>query len=112
MIPNAARKERTNLSAAAGTAYSVEVYDVSTNRTFILTDLIYSTSDTGEGVILYDGASAATPTAGTEKMKLNGNPWILTDIQNGPEFSIGVTAAIIGNRALPTYSVWCGGFER
>lgn len=112
MIQKASRKERANMSIAAGTAYSVNVYSVSTNRTFILTDLVFETNDSGEGVIIYDGASAATPTSGTEKLKFYSNPVQLTDIQNGPEFGTGVTASLVGNRALPTFALWCGGFER
>lgn len=112
MIPRISRKERANMSVAAGTAYSVNVYSITTSRTFILTDLLFETNDGGEGVIIYDGASAATPTAGTEKLKFYSNPVRLTDIQNGPEFTTGVAAAMVGNRALPTFSVWVGGFER
>jgi len=37
-------KSRTNMSAAAGTAYSVPVYTVTSGRTFILTDLIVNSN--------------------------------------------------------------------
>ena len=110
MIPKASRKDRNLLTAAAGTAYSQQVYTVSSNRTFIMTGLHFSTNDSGEGLKIYDGASAATPTAGTEKLIIHGNPYTMTDIE--VEFSTGVAASLIGNRALPTYSLTVWGFER
>ncbi len=110
MIPKASRKDKILLTAAAGTAYSQQVYAVSTNRTFIMTGLHFSTSDSGEGIKIYDGASASVSTAGTEKLVMQGNPYTVTDLDI--EFSTGVSASLIGNRALPTYSVTVWGFER
>jgi len=112
-IVKASRKSRVNMSAAAGTGYSVTVYSVTSNRTFILTDLMFETNDSGEGLKLLDNAgSVASPTAGTEKIVFYSNPVRITDIQNGPEFENNVGAVLIGNRALPTYTVFVGGFER
>lgn len=109
-ITKASRKDKILLTAAAGTAYSQQIYAISTNRTLILTGLHFSTSDPGEGLKIYDGASAATPTAGTEKLVISGNPYTITDLDI--EFSTGVSASLIGNRALPTYSVTMWGYER
>lgn len=110
MITSASRKDKILLTAAAGTAYSQQVYAVSSNRTFILKGLHFSTNDSGEGIKIYDGASAATPTAGTEKLVLQGNPYTLTDLDI--EFNTGVSASLIGNRALMTYAVTIWGAER
>ena len=112
MIPRISRKFRANLSISAGTAYTVPSYEVTSNRTFILTDVIFSTNDPGEGVTIYDSASQATPTAAQTKMILYGNPHSITNIQNGPEFEVAVGGALIGNRALMTYALAVGGYER
>lgn len=113
MIAKTARKERMNMSAAAGTAYSVPVYSVSSGRSFILTDIIIEALDSGEGYTIFDGASAASPTAGTEKLRFIGNPVHVTDIENGPEFSTGVTIrSDSGIRACSANVCWVGGFER
>lgn len=113
MIPKASRKERLLPSAAAGTAYSVTVYQVSTNRTFILTDLLIETTDQGTPYTIFDGLSAAAPTAGQEKMKFYSVPVRLTDIQNGPEFSTGLSIrSDSGLQACSAYVCWVGGYER
>lgn len=121
-ITKASRKERTNLSASAGTGYTIPALTVTSGRTFIMTDLVFSTNfwsytlrcvnDGGEGVRIYDSASQATPTAAQMKLMLNGNPHIITDMQNGPEFAVAVGAELVGNRALPTYAIFVGGYER
>ena len=106
------RVDRTNMSAADGTGYSIPVYTVTTGRTFTLTDLIVRSHEDLEEVRIYDGASAASPTASTTKMVVDA-PSILTDIQNGPEFATGLTAqSTHPNTALVTYAVWCAGVER
>lgn len=100
------------MSGAAGTAYTIPAYTVSSNRTFILTDIMFETNDSGEGVKIMDTGSQATPTAGQEKMVFYSNPVRVTDIQNGPEFDTAISGVLIGNRALPTYSLFVGGYER
>ena len=110
IILKASRKDKILLTAAAGTAYSQQIYAVSSNRTFILTGLHFSTSESGEGLTIYDGASATTPTASTAKLEIYGNPYTITDLDI--EFSTGVAAAIIGERALPVRSVTIWGYER
>lgn len=115
MIPKASRKERTNMTAAAS-GETIVVYTVSSNRTFILTDLMFSHPDSGIGLELYDSIVAtATPTAATSKMRIYGNPVQLTDIQNGLEFERGVSARTqdpSDDFPLLTYSIWIGGYER
>lgn len=109
----ASRKERMNMSAAAGTAYSVEVLQVTSGRSFILTDLLIEGSDSGEGYTLADGLSYAAVTSGTEKMKFYSNPVRLTDICNGPEFHNGVSIrSDSGLHAASAFVCWVGGFER
>lgn len=116
MITKASRKERVNMTAAGAANESIVVYTVSSNRTFILTDLVFSHSDTGMGLVLYDSIVAtATFTAGTQKLKHFGNPVVITDLQNGPEFERGVSAQMVdpgSTTALPTYGIFIGGFER
>ena len=113
MIVKASRKERMNLSVAAGTAYSVTVYTVSSNRSFILTDLVIESSDSGIGYTIFDGLSAATPTSGTEKLRFYSTPVRLTDIQNGAEFSTGLSIrSDSGLQACSANVCWIGGYER
>jgi hypothetical protein len=48
-------------------------------------------------------------------MFFTGNPVMLTNIQNGPEFRSAVSAVMYdpaSATALPTYAVWIGGYER
>ncbi len=112
MIPKANRKELANQSAAVGTGYSVSVYQVSTGRTFIMTDIRIESKQNGEGFIIYDGLSAASPTAGTEKLKVFSNPMQMTDIRNGLEFHTGVSIASTDpNHAAGTYVCWVSGYE-
>lgn len=106
MIATASRKERLNMSAAGGTGYSIPAYTVSTNRTFVLTDVMFETNDGGEGLKLMDTASQATPTAGQEKIVFYSNPVRITNMTNGPEFGTAVSGVLVGNRALPTYSLY------
>ena len=110
IILKASRKDKILLTAAAGTAYSQQIYAVSSNRTFILTGLHFSTSESGEGLTIYDGASATTPTASTAKLEIYGNPYTMSDLD--VEFSTGISASLIGERALPVRSVTIWGYER
>lgn len=41
-----------------------------------------------------------------------GGPLVVTDIQNGPEFSTCVSAGNIGTLVIPTYGLWIGGIYR
>lgn len=115
MIPKASRKERCNMTGAAS-AETIVVYTVSSNRTFILTDLVFSHPDPGIGLEVYDSIVAtATMTAATTKMRIYGNPVRLTDIQNGPEFERGVSVKTqdpSDDYPVLTYSCWIGGYER
>lgn len=112
MVEKGRRVERTNMSAAAGTGYSIPVYTVSTGRTFVLTDLIARTTEAQLTIRLYDGGSQATPTAATTKLVVDA-PFVATNIQNGPEFSTGLAAqSTHPNAALLTYAVWAGGIEK
>lgn len=115
MITKASRKDRVNMTAAA-TSETIVVYTVSSNRTFILTDLVFTHTDTGMGLKVYDSIVAtASQTAGTQKLFYVGNPLVLTNLQNGPEFERGVSAMLDDTAAatgLPIYSVFVGGFER
>lgn len=115
MITKASRKERVNMTAAA-TSETIVVYTVSSNRTFILTDLVFTHVDTGMGLKIYDSIVAtASMTAGTQKIFHVGNPVVITNLQNGPEFSLGVSALLddaAASTGLPAYSVFVGGFER
>lgn len=98
------------MSAAAGTAYSVPVYTVTSGRTFILTDLIVN-SNGREQVRIYDGASQATPTASTLKMVVDA-PFVVTDLKCGPKFDTGVSVqSVDSDHAIGTYAVWVGGYE-
>ena len=117
MIPKASRKERVNMTAAAAANEAIAVFTVSSNRSFILTDIVFSNSDTGMGLRLYDTTTVNTAalSTGTQKMFFTGNPVILTDIQNGPEFNNAVAAVMYdpaSATALGTYQVWIGGYER
>ena len=113
MIVKASRKERLLQSSAAGTAYSVNVYQVSSSRTFILTDIIIESSDPGIGYTIFDGLSAASPTSGTEKIRFYSTPVRLTDIQNGAEFSTGLSIrSDSGLQACSANVCWIGGYER
>lgn len=113
MIPKASRKERCNMTAAAS-AETIVVYTVSSNRTFIMTDMVFTYSDPGVGITIYDSITAtASPTAATSKARIYGNPIIMTDIHNGMEFSLGVSTSMDDpNHGLPTYGMWIGGYER
>lgn len=115
MITQASRKERTNMTAAAATSETIVVYTVSSNRSFILTDLHFDYNDSGVGITLFDSIVAtASPTAAQTKMQFRGgNPVNITDLQNGPEFNLGVSCRMDdSNHALPTYAIFVGGFER
>jgi len=113
MIVKSSRKERSNMTAAAS-AESIVAYTVSSNRTLIVTDIAFSYSDPGAGITIYDSIVAtAAQTAAQSKMKFYGNPVVMTDIQNGAEFSLGVCVAMDDpNHGLPTYAFWIGGYER
>lgn len=113
MIPKASRKERANMTAPSSGDSKV-VYTVSSNRTFILTDLVFTYSDPGAGIRVYDSTTeASAPTAATAKIRFHGNPVVMTDIQNGPEFERGVNVLMDDpNHAMPLQAVWIGGFER
>lgn len=101
---------------AAATGETIVVYTVSTNRTLVLTDLIFSHPDSGAGLEIYDSVTAtASPTAATSKMRIYQNPVILTDMRNGPEFLNGISTRLndaSGNLNLLTYSCFIGGHER
>jgi len=115
MIPKASRKERTNMTAAGATSESIVVYTISSNRTFILTDLYFSYNDSGVGITLFDSIVAtASPTAAQTKWQFRGgNPVQITQLENGPEFSLGVSCRMDdSNHALPTYGIFVGGYER
>lgn len=58
MITKISRKERTNMTAAGGTNYSQIAYSVTSNRTFVLTDIVFETTDSGEGLKLLDNAGS------------------------------------------------------
>lgn len=113
MIPKASRKERTNMTGAAS-GESIVAYTVSSNRSLVVTDILFSHSDPGNGITIYDSIVAtAAQTAAQTKMKFKGNPIVLTDIQNGPEFNLGIAVAMDDpNHGLPTYAFWIGGYER
>jgi hypothetical protein len=117
MIPKALRKERCNQTAAANPNEAIAVHTVSSGRAFRLTDVMFSNSDPGMGLRLYDTTTVTTAalSAGTQKMFFTGNPVMLTNIQNGPEFRSAVSAVMYdpaSATALPTYAVWIGGYER
>jgi len=101
---------------AAASGESIVAYTVSSNRTMIITDMVFSYSDAGAGITIYDSIVAtavANQTAAQSKMKFYGNPVVVTNIQNGAEFSLGVCVAMDDpNHGLPTYAFWCSGYER
>jgi hypothetical protein len=113
MIPKASRKFRANMTAAAS-GESIVAYTVSSNRTLVITDLAFSYSDQGAGITIYDSIVAtAAQTAAQTMMRFYGNPVVITDIQNGGEFSLGVCVAMDDpNHGLPTYAFFVGGYER
>lgn len=107
-----------------------------TNKTFVLTDLICAFTPTlgsglsPAGVALMDkafGAGISAFTGGDIKV-VYGNkminasvndlnsatpgPLVLTDIENGPEFTTCVTAGAIGSYAIPTFGLWIAGVLR
>jgi hypothetical protein len=111
------------------------LYTVPTGKTFILTDLICGFRPTLAsglavgGVALCDKAFGAAVSAftigdakvvynkqqaliGTAVPPINAGTIVLTDIQNGPEFSTCVTVGAVGSFAIPTYGVWIGGILR
>lgn len=115
MITTASRKERSNMTAAAATSETIVVYTVSSERSFILTDLYFDYNDSGVGITLFDSIVAtASPTAAQTKMQFRGgNPIKITNLTNGPEFHLGVSCRMDDvNRALPTYAIFVGGVER
>jgi len=113
MILKASRKFRSNMTNAA-TGESIVAYTVSSNRSLVVTDIAFSDSDPGAGITIYDSIVAtASQTAAQTMMKFYGNPVVMTNIQNGSEFSLGVAVKMDDpNRGLSTYSFWFGGFER
>ncbi len=113
------------------------LFTLPTGKTFILTDLIAGFRPTlasglaVAGVTLCDKAFGAGISAwtigdakviypatklknlvGTAVPAINAGTLVLTDIQNGPEFSTCVTVGTIGSFAIPTYGVWIGGIMR
>jgi len=137
------RKDDANTtSLEALTATAVNVLTVTTGRTFVLTDLIVNgrTTDvttplTMPIVRFYDetaGGSTA-PTAALQKfaaavptrvfpsqestsggVDFMASPLIITNIQNGPEFSTAVSAASLGftHFIISAHAIWVGGIER
>lgn len=112
------------------------LFTLPTGKTFILTDLIAGFRPTlasglaVAGVALCDKAFGAAVSAftisdakvvysgkqmmlvGTAVPPINAGTLVLTDIQNGPEFSTCVTVGTVGTFAIPTYGVWIGGILR
>lgn len=113
MILKSSRKERSNMTASTS-GESIVAYTVSSNRTLIVTDIVFSYSDPGAGITIYDSIVAtAAQTAAQTKIRLYGNPITMTSIDNGMEFSLGVCVAMDDpNHGLPTYAFWLGGYER
>lgn len=112
------------------------LFTVPTGKTFVLTDLICgfrataATALANGGVALCDkafGAAVSAFTVGDAKVVyqapmrsliatlsivVSPKTLVLTDIQNGPEFSTCVTVGAIGTFAIPTFGVWIGGILR
>jgi len=135
------RKDGSNAtSLEALTATAVTVLTVTTGRTFVLTDLIVTGRATATAIItqpvvrLYDETAGenTAPTAALQKFAvivplepviasadpttLSGmaQPVVITNIQNGPEFSTEVSAASIGftHFVISANAIWVGGVER
>lgn len=51
-------------------------------------------------------------TAGSNAIVHNVGPLVMTNIENGPEFSTCVSAICIGTWPVPTYGLWVGGILR
>lgn len=134
------RIQATNLTAI--TPYSgalmsgVGLLTLPTNKSFILTDLICAFTPTlgsglsPAGVALMDRATGQATSAFTggdikvhysaKMINLSVNdlnsatpgPLVLSDIQNGPEFSTCVSALGVGTYTIPTFGLWIGGVLR
>lgn len=124
-------------TAALNTAQAL--LTLPTGKTFILTDISIAfllSSSTGTamqlpGVGLTDAAEAGGTAATSGEFKLvlrpklkaalHSNavadlhfdaPMVITDLQNGPEFSTCVSAVNIGTWTIPTFGVHIGGILR
>lgn len=112
---------------------AVSCMAVTSGRTFVMTDLIvnaipFSTTlaNLGEVVIGDDDLAGGTLLDSTDiKMRffmpvvafsdaaVVNNPLMMTNIANGPEFSTGVSAALIsGSATFLSHGIWVGGVER
>jgi len=120
-------------------SFAETVLTVTSGRTFVLTDLLASvetisvTTASVPVIFLYDfQADGGTLADSVDlKMKLQPpvvpvsavtgsgvldqlitNPIVMTNIENGPEFSTEVSVAVIGTTTLFSSGVWVGGVER
>lgn len=128
--------------AAATFASAIPLLTIPSGKTFILTDLAcaFTTStSTGSGmmlpgVALFDVARAAGTIATAGQLKVGfraemvknisttltdlipyvqiAKPLVITDLQNGPEFTTCVSAGSLGTWTIPTYGLWIGGILR
>jgi len=136
------RKEGSNAtSLEALTATAVTVYTVTTNKTFVLTDLIVTgrttaiTTPLTMPVVRFFDETAGESTAGAAantKFQVNvptvnvfaqmstggacnfeAKPLVITGLANGPAFDTEVSVSSIGftHFVISAYSVWVGGYE-
>lgn len=125
-----------------GIMSSVPLLTLPSGKTFILTDLVCgftpshtvtNTSGVVPGIMLLDEAAAGNTAADQDNAKFiyrlktsliintaasdaviqaPNVPLVLTDLENGPEFSTCISAIGIGTWPVPTFGLWVGGILR
>ena len=134
------RDGANSTSLEACTASAMNVLTPTTGMTFTLTDLIVVGRATATGytthmpVRFFDetAAGGTAPTANLQKFAVNvmiepvvasaapaglsgmSQPVVITNLQNGPEFSTAVSASGPGftHLVISAYGIWVGGVER
>lgn len=127
---------------SAGIMSSVPLMTLATGKTFVLTDLVcgftpsHAITDTAAvvpGIMLLDEAAAGNTAADQDNAKfiyrvkteairntaasnalihLPILPLVVTDLEQGPEFSTCVSAVGVGTWPVPTFGLWVGGILR
>lgn len=127
---------------SAGIMSSVPLMTLATGKTFVLTDLVCGFNPTHAitgngavmpGIALLDEGAVGNTAADMDNTKFMRRvttiqlhntagsnaaiaypmlPLVVTDIENGPEFSTCVSAIGIGTWSIPTFGLWVGGVLR